>query len=237
MNHNFMDFPPPVSVILPVYNGERYLAEAIESVLSQSYQSFELIVIDDGSTDRSREIAQSFPLIKYVFQANRGVAAARNRGIEISRGEFLTFLDADDLWLPEKLALQMEAFEYDPALEIVTGHVEQFVSSELDLDAAKKYSFPDKPLPGYSPIAIMVKRSAFEKTGLFHEEYQHGEAISWFSYALYKHTHILVLQDVVARRRIHGDNISLIKINEKSSVILRILKHSIDRKRDDEKGK
>lgn len=139
--------PPKVSVIISVYNGERYLAEAIDSVLAQTYQDFELILIDDGSTDRTKEIIQSYPTIRYFYQENQGVAAARNLGVAQSRGDYLTFLDADDLWLPEKLALQIEAFAGNPHLDIVTGHIQQFVSPEIDPAEAQKYAIPAKPQP------------------------------------------------------------------------------------------
>src|SRR6476619_4299573 len=99
---------PLVSVIIPVYNGARYLRAALESVFAQSYCNFEVIVVDDGSVDDSGVIAQSFPEVRYINQTNQGVAAARNHGIEVARGEYFAFLDQDDLWTPEKLKLQIE---------------------------------------------------------------------------------------------------------------------------------
>ncbi|OKH21126.1 glycosyltransferase family 2 protein [Chroogloeocystis siderophila] len=105
-----------VSVIIPVYNVEQYVADTINSVLQQSYTNFELIIIDDGSPDKSREICQNFndPRIKIICQKNRGVAAARNTGIRHSQGEYLAFLDADDLWLPQKLEKHIEHLENSP---------------------------------------------------------------------------------------------------------------------------
>lgn len=223
--------PPLVSVIMPVYNSESYLAQAIDSVLSQTYHDYEIIVVDDGSTDHSREIALSYPQIEYVFQKNCGAGEARNRGIAISRGKFLAFLDSDDLWMPEKLSLQIKTFNNDPSLEIVTGYVEQFVSPEIKTQTDTRYSFPDRPLIGYSPCAIMVKRSALEKTGLFHEDFQGGEAISWFANVFEKDVNIFILPDVLARRRIHGKNLSIRKRPGKEKTITQILKSSLDRRR------
>ena len=225
------DNPQTVSVIIPVYNSEQFLAEAIESVLAQTYPANELIIVDDGSTDRSREIAVSYPEVTYIYQSHIGVATARNRGIQESRGHYLAFLDADDVWLPDKLSLQIRAFNNDQTLEIVSGYVEQFVNQELDAPGEKKYAFPDRPLAGYLPSAILIKRSVFNKTGLFHENYQVGEAISWFSHALEMDVNLLILPNVVARRRIHGNNLSIINQNDKSSEMIRILKYLIDRKR------
>jgi len=111
---------PRVSIIIPVYQGDRFLAEAIESVLNQTYTNYEIIVVDDGSTDNSREVLLPYlDKIRYVYQENQGVAAARNRGIKIARGEFIAFLDQDDFWLPDKLALQVACFNAQPELGIV----------------------------------------------------------------------------------------------------------------------
>src|SRR5687768_16816995 len=101
-----------ISAILPVFNGGLYLAEAIESVLAQTYQPAEVIVIDDGSTDITGEIVKRFgDVVQYSTQPNSGAGAARNRGVQLAHGEFLAFLDADDLWLKNKLTDQMQAFK------------------------------------------------------------------------------------------------------------------------------
>lgn len=222
---------PLVSVIIPVYNSEKYIAEAIESVLSQTYPSFELIIVDDGSTDRSSEICLSYPRVRYEYQENRGVAAARNRGIELAQGDFLAFLDADDFWLPEKLSLQVEAFDLNPSKEVVTGYVEQFISPEIDMETAKKYAIPNRPLVGYSPGAILIRPSTFEKTGLFYEDYQGGEAIRWFANFLEQEINMLVLPQILYKRRIHGGNLSIRLQHTKEKTITQILKDSLDRRR------
>ena len=101
---------PLVSVIVPVYNGEHYLSFAIHSILRQDYHPSEVIVVDDGSTDNSANIARSFKEVRYIHQSNQGVAMARNVGIAAARGEFIAFLDADDLWTPNKLSIQNAQF-------------------------------------------------------------------------------------------------------------------------------
>ncbi|MFM5943125.1 MAG: glycosyltransferase family 2 protein, partial [Dolichospermum sp.] len=123
MTENF----PLISVIIPCYNRERYLAEAIESVLDQTYPHIELIVIDDGSSDRSGEIAQSYPLI-YHYQTNGGIGAARNAGIALANGKFLAFLDSDDIWVKDKLAKQMAIFDTNLDIEAVFGYAQNFYS-------------------------------------------------------------------------------------------------------------
>jgi glycosyltransferase involved in cell wall biosynthesis len=109
---------PAISVVIPVHNGERFISEALQSALCQSFQDFEIIVIDDGSTDRSREIIGSFDgPITYRYQANRGTAAARNMGLSMAKGDWVAFLDADDVWYPHKLAVQMDHTRLHPEVD------------------------------------------------------------------------------------------------------------------------
>ena len=125
---------PLISVVIPVYNGERYIGEAIKSVLAQKHRPLEIIVIDDGSTDGTAKIIQQFgDPVQYHYQPNAGLGATRNAGATIAKGEFLAFLDADDLWVSNKLQLQLQQFEEDSSLEISFGNVSQFHSPELDL--------------------------------------------------------------------------------------------------------
>jgi glycosyltransferase involved in cell wall biosynthesis len=107
-----------VSVIIPVYNAEMYLRESIDSVLKQTFKNYEIIVVDDGSTDGTREIIhQSYPMVRYIFQSNGGPAKARNRGIAEAKGDFIAFQDADDIWLPTKLEKQVEYFRQHPDID------------------------------------------------------------------------------------------------------------------------
>jgi glycosyltransferase involved in cell wall biosynthesis len=98
-------------VIIPVFNGEKYLAEAIESILAQCYSPIEIIIVDDGSTDNTPAIAKQYESIRYLSQTHGGISAALNNGITISKGNFYAFLDADDLWMPDKLTLQIKTYE------------------------------------------------------------------------------------------------------------------------------
>ncbi len=111
---------PKVSVIIPTYNSGHFLVEAINSVLDQTYKDIEVVVVDDGSTDNTREVLKSFgDRIKCIFQENQGAYAARNRGLKEAGGEFIGVIDHDDMWLPEKLEKQMKLFEKDPELGFV----------------------------------------------------------------------------------------------------------------------
>jgi glycosyltransferase involved in cell wall biosynthesis len=225
------ELPPLVSVIIPVYNGELFLAAAIDSVLAQTYPSIELVVVDDGSTDRSGAIAQSYPVVKYVYKTNGGIASARNRGIQAARSEFLAFQDADDIWMPNKLSLQMAAFQADPDLQIVSGLVEQFVTPGHQ----QRYSFPAAPLPGYWAGAMVVRRSVFDANGWFPEDSITTD-ISWIAGLIDRNQRILILPHVFVRRRIHGSNVGIVRRTETTQSMIRDLKHSIERKRSKERN-
>ena len=119
-----------VSVVIPCFNYAGYLAKAIESVLSQSYQHFEIIVVDDGSTDHTKEVVQKYPLVKYLYQTNQGVSAARNVGIKSSTGELVVFLDADDWLLPDALFININYLTKNPEAAFVSGAHELFYQPE-----------------------------------------------------------------------------------------------------------
>lgn len=118
---------PIISVIIPTYNNAAYLCEAIDSVLAQTYKDFEVIVIDDGSTDNTREMVKKYDgKIRYLFQENKGVSAARNIGIKMAIGDYIALLDDDDSWLTDKLLLQVFAIEANPEIAMVFTDVEAF---------------------------------------------------------------------------------------------------------------
>ena len=161
---------PLVSVIIPVYNYDRYLAEAIESALGQTYQHLEVIVVDDGSTDRSGEVARSFAGrgVRYCHQVNAGIGPARNKGVELAQGEFFAFLDADDRWPEEKTERQLHAFERDPALEMVFGQAVQLHNGpEWEAGVKDKKLPPAGMVPGMVPGTMLIKRDAFLRVGKF----------------------------------------------------------------------
>ncbi len=220
-----------VSVIIPVYNGEKYLSEAIESVLAQSYGNKEVVVIDDGSTDGTAEVVSRYsPTVRYCYQPNAGTGTARNHGVEEARGDFFSFLDADDLWMPDKLRLQMAAFGDNPETEIVFGHVKQFYSPDLDEAAKSKILCPDEVVPGYLPYAMVIKRAAFFRVGMFETNWRVGQDVSWIMRAREQGLRMLMLPDLIYMRRLHKSNKGITHrqfINDR----VRILKAALDRRR------
>lgn len=222
--------PPLVSVIIPVYNAEQYVAQAIESVLVQNYRPLEIIAVDDGSTDESATVVKNFSSVQYYFQSNGGISAARNRGIEQARGEFFAFLDADDLWVEDKLALQMSAFNNDPNLDIVFGHVQQFHSPELETSSANPTPASESLMPGHIPSAMIIKRDSFFRVGLFETNWKLGEFASWYLRSLEEGLRNIMLPDLVTLRRIHQTNVGIRQRQEIKDYV-RILKASLDRRR------
>ncbi|MFC1574463.1 glycosyltransferase family 2 protein [Gemmatimonadota bacterium] len=222
---------PLVSVVIPVHNGASFLAEAIESVLSQGHRPLEVIVVDDGSTDDSAGIAESFaPLVRCLRQPNLGTGAARNRGMEDAGGEFWAGLDADDLWPEGRLERQMEVFAADPTADLVTGHVSQVASPELDETAAKRILNPRKPVPGGSFGAMVIRREAAMQVGPLATHWEVGQDMEWFLRVQEAGLRIVTLPDIVLLRRLHGENKGIRK-KQFAHHRVRILKEAMDRRR------
>ena len=224
---------PLVSVIIPVYNYDRYLGEAIESVLSQTYQHLEVIVVDDGSTDQSAEVAKSFAGrgVRYRRQVHAGIGPARNTGVELAQGDFLAFLDADDRWPLEKTERQLRAFESDPALEMCFGQAVQLQNgSEWEAGVNENKLPAAGMVPGMVPGTMLIKRDAFFRVGNFKGDLKVGEFIDWYARAVELKVRSLILPDLLLWRRIHDSNQG---IRERQSVsdYARVLKAKLDRRR------
>jgi glycosyltransferase involved in cell wall biosynthesis len=168
--------------------------------------------------------------VKYQYQSNAGTGTARNHGVEVARGSFFSFLDADDLWLQDKLNLQMSAFCDNPEIEAVFGHVTQFYSPELDEIEKNKIRCPDKAMPGYLPYTMVIKRNAFFRVGLFETHWRVGQDVSWIMRAREQELQALMLPDPIYMRRLHKNNKGVTHrqfIKDR----IRILKAALDRRR------
>jgi glycosyltransferase involved in cell wall biosynthesis len=171
-----------ISVVIPVYNGERYLAEAITTALRQTRPPAEIIVADDGSTDRSEEVARSFsPPVRYIQIEHKGVGAARNAGVAVAAGDHVAFLDADDLWPPDKLEVQAQRMSSEPEIDMVFGMMKEFVSPELSAHLFNPRPFRSGPLKGVVAGAMLARREVFERTGGFKESLAGGAFIDWYA--------------------------------------------------------
>ena len=220
-----------VSVIIPVYNREKYIAETIQSVLTQTYDSWEIIIVNDGSVDRSEEIALSFgEQIRYVSQTNQGIGAARNAGVRLAKGAFLAFLDSDDLWIPDKLTKQMAVLLGTPSLDMAFGYVQPFVSPELRNEERPAIRSATEIMPGYQAGTMLIRRDAFHQVGGFETNWELGEFLDWYARARDLGLKSFMLPEVVMKRRLHKSNLGSIKRDNRVDYV-RVLKSVLDRRR------
>jgi glycosyltransferase involved in cell wall biosynthesis len=206
---------PEVSVILPTYNRAWILKEAIDSVLAQDFKDFELIVVDDGSTDDTGQILDSYDQdLMVLHQSNRGVSAARNRGIDAAAGRLIAFLDSDDLWLPRKLTTQVNFFNSNPAA-VINQTEEIWIRNGIRVNPkTRHHKFSgmifEKSLALclVSPSAVMMKRSLFEEVGLFDEDLPACEDYDLWLRISWRYPVDLIETPLIIKRGGHTDQLS-----------------------------
>lgn len=224
---------PTISCVIPAYNAEAYLAESIRSVLDQTVKPDEVLVVDDGSADRTRQITESCgEPVRYILQDGRGPSAARNYGVRVSAGEFVSFLDADDLWHPEKLARQLACFEAEPGLMICLTHVE--LKWEQSLDAEQK-RFANhtrgRIVPGFATITMLARREALDRLGPLNSSLVCADATDWLMRARDMGLAMRVMPDALVYHRMHDSNLTRRKRQQSLDEFLAIVKASLDRRR------
>jgi len=222
-----------ISCIVPVFNGERYLAEALGSILAQTHRALEIIVADDGSTDGTSAIVARYgDRVRYLFQPNAGVAAACNLGLGAAHGDFVAFLSADDLWHREKLARQIARFQARPQLDLCVTHVQNFWIPELKQEAERLRDHRmAQPLPGYVPQALLARCRVFNAVGYFNAALRHADSTDWFLRAAEYGAVTELLPDVLVYRRIHQSNLSRRLASASRSEYLQLLKQTLDHRR------
>ncbi len=209
---------PLVSVIIPNYNYARFLGAAIDSVLAQTYENFEIIVVDDGSSDNTVEVVEAYGnRIKFCPQKNQGSATARNNGVKPSSGEFIAFLDADDIWLPEKLEKQVAKLSEDEEFGLVHCGMREF-DSETDKTihphlqgeegwVANDLLLFEKPVVIGGGSCLLIKREAFEAVGGFDTNFKKANSEDWdFIYRLARQYKIGFVPEILVDYRNHGKN-------------------------------
>jgi len=212
---------PVVSIVVPCFNTSPFLGEAVASALKQSFADFELLIIDDGSTDSTREIASSFlddSRVRYHYQENQGLSAARNKGIELSRGEFVALLDADDIWVPEKLQRQVSVFRDLPSCGLVFSDFATFDERGI-IAAQKNLVVLDRlNMPGFShlfsrnnfiyPSTVLLRRALLEQVGGFDTSLKSAEDYDmWLRVA--RVSRLAGVPAKLVEIRQHGSNMSL----------------------------
>ena len=209
-----------VSVIIPVYNGERFLAEAIDSAFAQVYRPIEVIVVDDGSDDRSAEIARFYADVRVLSQGNSGLAAARNAGIAVATGAFIAFLDADDVMLPTNLRIQVDYMHDHPEVGCTLGAWENFGAPVDEKWQVNPPPRPDVPVDvasrealvhlrgGGIGLALVVRRSALDVVGHFDTSFDFAEDLDWLFRLRESGIRAVILPDIVGHRRLHASNMT-----------------------------
>jgi glycosyltransferase involved in cell wall biosynthesis len=195
---------PLISVVMPVFDGARYLAEAIESVLALSDCPLELIVVDDGSTDDSAAIVRRYNSpVRLFAQAHAGCGSARNRGAGAARGAFLAFFDADDLLPPNRLQRQLAEFASDPGLDGVFGELEEFVSPDLDERVAGLLRAPTPRRSVRMMMTMLLRTESFWRVGPFATDLGRGVDLDWLARADDLDLRMVPCDSVVTYRRLH----------------------------------
>ena len=220
-----------VSVIIPCYNTARYLAEALTSACRQAPPPWEVIVVDDGSTDDSAAIAEFFGApVRCERRPHLGIGAARNHGLACATGDVVAFLDADDVWTADSVSARAALLEADPDLGGAGGRTEQFISPELPDDVRQRLVCPPETSAARVAGALLIRRRVFDQVGTFDPSLALGETIDWIARADAANVTMRLVDTVVLRRRIHDSNTG-VSLSHQRGDYLRVLKASLDRKR------
>lgn len=197
-----------ISVIIPSFNHGKYLGEAIDSVLQQTYSPLEVIVIDDGSTDNTSDVIKPYlSRIQYHHQPNAGIAAARNAGIQLAQGDYLAFLDADDKWSADKLKFQSQVMREDSTLDMIFGQVQQFHCPNISVHARQKLQCSSDIIPGVLASTMLIKTNRFHQVGYFDSQWSTGEFIDWYIKAQSLGLKEKNLNELLLYRRIHDGHL------------------------------
>jgi glycosyltransferase involved in cell wall biosynthesis len=224
--------PTTISVIIPVFNGQDYLLAAIQSVFQQEYDELEIIVIDDGSTDDTAELISSLNKpnpIKYFYQQNKGPASARNLGLEKASGEWIAFLNSDDLWPKSKIASCLESLKINKEAEMHWGMTQVFFESEELKSKFIGSDFVEKPIFNTYIGAAFIRKSVFEKIGIFDTTLRYCEDLDWYQRSQEEKVKTIFSNSIDLYYRIHyrnstHDNFSLNKN------LVRMLKNKLNRR-------
>ena len=224
-----------ISCVIPCYNGERFLGAALDSAFAQTLAPVEVIVVDDGSTDATADVAAKYGgRVTYLRQDNAGPAAARNRGLALAQCDYIAFLDADDLWHQDKLARQAARFAARPGLDVSVTHLRAFWEPEVqhEQEALAGHARTREALPGYVLQTLLARRTVFADVGPLNPALRFGEDTDWFIRARDSGAQIELMADVLVFRRFHQHNLTRTRGNAVlRSGILDMIQSSLERRR------
>ena len=200
---------PLISIIIPTYNRAGYIEEALDSINKQTFTDYEIIVVDDGSTDNTKEILDKYEGIRCIYLEHVGIAGARNTAVKAARGRWIAFLDSDDLWKEDKLLKQVDYLHLHPDCRIVYTKFSNFNEiSEDELGKRKKRLLQTDDISWYLPSALVDVR-LFDEVGLFDKKWEPNDDTEWdFRLKFYKVNMNHCINEVLHLHRVHGSNIS-----------------------------
>lgn len=219
-----MKAAPSISVVIPAFNASRYLQAAVCSVLAQTRAVSQIIVVDDGSSDGTSTIAESLPGVQLLNKTHSGISATRNAGIAQAWGDYIAFLDADDLWMPDKLERQLALLADRPGTLGTFGKMRQFINPELPAEQRARFQADAQLMAGQVAGCLLMEREAFLHVGLFDETLPGGEFIDWVVRARRSGFDLPQVDELVLLRRIHGANTVLTATQSMSSAYLQIIR-------------
>ena len=226
-----MTSEPLIGVVIPTRNGERHLGEAIESALSQTHRTLDVVVVDDGSTDATPDVARGYaPHVRCIALPHRGLGATRNAGVQAVRGDYIAFLDQDDTWPEEKLERQLEPFMVRSPPDLVFGHVREFLSPELEPALAGRIRCVTEPRPAALPGTMLGARASMTRVGPFATRWISNDFMAWLLAARRLGLREVLVADHVLSRRLHESNFSH-RSDITRSEYLHVLKESLDHRR------
>ena len=199
---------PLISVIVVTYNRAHFLKDALDSIQRQTFRDYEIILVDDGSTDNTKEIAEKYEEIRYIYQEHGGISKARNTGVKAARGQWIAFLDSDDLWKEEKLQKQVDYITVHPDCRIVYTRCSNFTDIPEDKLEERQKILLQTNIKWCLPSAL-IDAKLFDEIGMFDEKMPYSEDTDWiFRLKFYKVSMDHCLDEILYLRRVHGSNIS-----------------------------
>lgn len=225
---------PLVSIVMPVKNSERFLGEALDSVRAQTYSHYEIIVVDGQSADASVAIALGYATVRVVAQRSQGFAGAWNEGIDASQAEMIAFLDSDDVWAPQKLALHVNHMVDHPEVQFTIARARFFLAEGATLPPEfDRPGLLETDHVGYFPGNLVARRALFTEVGKFDDQLRIASDVEWFARVKDRKIPMAILTETLLFKRLHQGNLShstLAKTTWPQEVVS-VMKASLDRQR------
>jgi len=224
---------PLISCLVPLFNAEAYVAEALDSILGQTYENTEIVVVDDGSTDRSADVVRGYGArVRLVSQSNTGLGGARNACLRQAQAPFIAFLDADDIWHPQKLDLQMAVFETEPETDICFGYAQNFWVDELDAERTKYGDWVlAAPVRTLNLSTSLMRREVFDTCGPFDATLTDSADKHWVMRIDEAGLKTMYVPDIILYRRLHRQNLTRRMDDSDRTNMVDLLKTTLDRRR------